>query len=100
MSDSIKSIGNSAFRNCHFLENIILSNNLKSIGSYVFSGCTRLTDLYIPISVEDISRYAIYNCPLLNIKCEAEPMPEGWHANWARGYDTLVWSVENPRKSK
>ncbi len=100
MSDSIKSIGNSAFRNCRFLENIILSNNLKSIGSYVFSGCTRLTDLYIPISVEDISRYAIYNCPLLNIKCEAEPMPEGWHANWARGYDTLVWSVENPRKSK
>lgn len=100
MPDSIKSIGNSAFRNCRFLENIILSNNLKSIGSYAFSGCIKLTNLYIPISVQLISRYAIYNCPLLNIKCEAEPMPDGWHQNWARGYDTLVWSVENPRKSK
>lgn len=96
--DSIKLISSHAFRNCRKLENVILPNSLKTIGAYAFCGCSRLTELYIPISVENVARYAIYSCPLLNIKCEAEPMPDGWNKDFAKGYKTLVWSVENPRR--
>lgn len=41
LSDTVKSIGQSAFKNCAALENVIFGENsqLKTIGDYAFEGC-------------------------------------------------------------
>lgn len=51
-----------AFRQCKYLENIILSEGLKKIGAYAFEQCTSLKKMDIPSSVTEIEERAFYEC--------------------------------------
>ena len=85
--EGIKCIGNSAFKNCHFitgvilpdtveeiedlafvmcdLSSIVLSKNLKKIGQKAFAHSS-LKDIVIPDSVTSIGAYAFAECEELN----------------------------------
>lgn len=60
--EGIQEIGEFAFYNCDFIEEIILPNNLTSIGSFAFYGCENLKTLEIPDSVEMIDKGAFSYC--------------------------------------
>ncbi len=60
--DSVKSIGDSAFKGCSGLTSITIPNSVTSIGNSAFSGCSGLTSLTIPDSVTDIGDYAFSGC--------------------------------------
>ena len=40
--ESVVSIGESAFRDCRFLQNVFIPHGVKSIGRGAFAGCTSL----------------------------------------------------------
>jgi hypothetical protein len=62
ISDSVKSIGNYAFRGCSGLSNLIISNSVTSIGNMAFESCSKLTELVIPNSVTLIDKSAFAGC--------------------------------------
>lgn len=70
--NSVKSIGNNAFRGCSGLTSITIPNSVKSIGDNAFLDCVSLTSLTIPECVTSIGNSAFYNCSGLlsiNIPC-------------------------------
>ncbi len=65
ISDSVTSIGESAFHSCNGMQSVAFGDNSKltSIGECAFDNCSGLTgDLKIPDSVTSIGEYAFYNC--------------------------------------
>ena len=69
ISDSITSIGDSAFADCFDLASIVFSNisQLTSIGNYAFDSCSSLTSITIPDSVTSIGDGAFGACSNLAI---------------------------------
>lgn len=63
---SVRSIGTGAFKDCTSLETIKIPNAVSEISSAVFSGCSSLTDARIPNSVTQIGTYAFEDC--VNLK--------------------------------
>ena len=63
--DGVTSIGDYAFKNNKFLENIIIDNNVTNIGDEAFSYCPVLTSVIIPDSVTSIGWYAFSSCASL-----------------------------------
>ena len=59
---SVKSIDNSAFRDCSGLTSVTISNSVTSIGSSAFSGCSKLTSVTIPNGVNSIEEYTFAGC--------------------------------------
>ncbi len=57
-ADSVKTIGNSAFKNCKELKEITWGTGLEKIGSYAFYGCTGLTSLELPEKLNEIGHSA------------------------------------------
>lgn len=64
--DTVKSIGDSTFRNCTALANITIPNSVTTIGWSAFSGCSSLESIIIPNSVIKIGGYAFKQCESLN----------------------------------
>ena len=64
--DSVKSIGELAFKNCTYLTSVLIPDGITSIDDYSFDNCTKLTSVSIPKSVTTIGTDAFYNCS--NIK--------------------------------
>ena len=62
ISDSVTSIGNSAFSWCERLTSLTIPNSVTSIGSGAFSWCSSLTSLTIPNSVTSIGEWAFSRC--------------------------------------
>jgi len=60
--DSVISIKNYAFAECTGLLKTTLSNSLNTIGENAFRGCTRLKEITIPNSVTSINNYAFAEC--------------------------------------
>ena len=60
--NSVTSIGQYAFRDCHRLESITIPNSVTSIGFAAFDCCKSLTSITIPNSVTTIEDYAFYDC--------------------------------------
>ena len=81
MEEGITSIGEEAFKNCTYLQDIILPNSLCLIGARAFYNCTDLVYIatsahkmsststghyvFIPDNVESIGYEAFYNCKKL-----------------------------------
>jgi hypothetical protein len=62
IGDDVTSIGDSAFSDCDYLEEVKFGKNVKTIGGNAFSSCDSLTNFVIPEGVTEIGRYAFYVC--------------------------------------
>ena len=65
IAQSVKRLEHSAFRNCIFLETVILPFNLESLGAYCFAGCTRLKRIYMPSRMMKFEYTAFRQCKSL-----------------------------------
>lgn len=61
----LEKIGDSAFRGCEKLSEIILTDNLSSIGNECFEGCSSLKELYLGRQLYEIGYAAFALCPNL-----------------------------------
>ena len=60
--NSVKSIGDYAFRDCSGLTSVTIGNGMTSIGEGAFAWCKGLTSVKIPGSVKSIGDYAFRGC--------------------------------------
>ena len=65
--DSVTSIGDGAFSECHSLKSINIPDSVTSIGDWAFSNCNSLTSINIPDSVTTIGHRAFESCGCLRI---------------------------------
>lgn len=63
--NSVKSIGNHAFRGCSKLASITIPTSVTSIRSHAFHDCSSLTSITLPNSAIYIYDYAFYGCSSL-----------------------------------
>lgn len=61
--ESVKTIGENAFKGNNKLKNIEISNNVQGIMVGAFYGCTNLREVILPEELKSIDSYAFYNCP-------------------------------------
>lgn len=62
MSNSVKTLGDNAFRMCKSLESIKLSTSLETIGASCFLECSALKSIDIPSTVTTIGSEALESC--------------------------------------
>ena len=65
--DSIREIGNEAFKECLELTDIIIPDGIVNIGASSFSGCESLKSIIIPQSVNEIKDKAFEYCEFESI---------------------------------
>lgn len=58
----IVEIGESGFKNCNFINKLIIPDGIVKIGEWAFSYCTSLTSITIPKSVRSIENWAFSDC--------------------------------------
>ena len=63
--NSVKIIGDGAFRDCSSLTSVTIPNSVTSIGWDAFKGCSSLTSITIPNSVKRIWKEMFYGCSSL-----------------------------------
>lgn len=61
---------------CSGLTSVAIPNSVTSIGYRAFSWCSGLTSVIIGKSVISIGYEAFYRCPIENVYCYAEKVPE------------------------
>ena len=59
------SIGNRAFYGCSALANLVFSNTIQDIGEYAFNNCKLIPTITLPSSLKNVGTFAFYNCELL-----------------------------------
>jgi sorbitol-specific phosphotransferase system component IIA len=64
--NSVTSIGEKAFLGCKNLQSVVIPNSVTSIGREAFGGCENLQSVVIPNSVTSIGREAFWGCTLQN----------------------------------
>ena len=62
ISDTVKEIGASAFKNCTHLNSIIIPDSVEHINEEAFSGCSGLTSITLPNSLKIIRKNAFACC--------------------------------------
>ncbi|MBR3419634.1 MAG: leucine-rich repeat protein [Oscillospiraceae bacterium] len=62
LPESTCTIGDSAFSGCDYLERVKLSDNVRQIGSSAFRNCMRLREIIFPENLETIKNCAFQNC--------------------------------------
>ena len=115
-------LGDSLFKECDWLENVILPENLvtlddncfcecsnlktinipstvTSIGNYAFAHCVSLASIFIPASVTSIGYGAFYCYPSSSVKifCEAPEKPSDWKDDWNSSGRPVYWSSTAPK---
>jgi len=70
--DSIRSIGDNAFKDCGSLKTVVIGENsqLLDIGDNAFCGCEELTSIILPESVTMIGNSAFFGCTKLVEKAD------------------------------
>lgn len=90
-----KKIANDAFYECKNLIKVVLPNSLEEIGNYCFSQNENLLRIKIPGKVIKIGDWAFGTCYKLEIDCEVESKPNGWHNSWNPLNRPVNWGVTN-----
>lgn len=65
-SNSIRTIGASAFEACTSLQSVVFESGATSIGKRAFYGCSTLANLVFSNTIKNIEEYAFYSCSVLN----------------------------------
>ena len=92
----VTKIWKSAFES-KFLTSIKLPDTIKYIGDEAFRNNKDITKIIIPTSVTDMGSYIFENCDNLTIYCEASKSSEQWDWNWNNidtsnaTYAPVVW---------
>src|SRR5690606_11670518 len=60
--DSVETLGEQAFRGCHKLKNIRLSNSIKKLDYGLFEGCKSLYNISIPKACVEIDKSVFRYC--------------------------------------
>ena len=63
--NTVKKIGNYAFKDCLVLESLRLPDSVVDIGKGAFSGCIELAEIVIPASVNDLEASTFNGCTSL-----------------------------------
>ena len=94
LPDTIRNIGNNAFRGCTALETLVLPNELSNIGNGAFRGCTALTELVLPDSLKTVGQGVLEDTRLTSIKVPFV----GAEANGvaAKGYFGYLFGASSP----
>ena len=95
MPTSLVTIGERAFSYCGAITRPALPDGLEYIGDQAFLYCSSLYDVVIPSTVTYVGDRAFQECGYLTIRCEAESLPSGWHADWNYDVNDVVWAY-NP----
>jgi hypothetical protein len=72
--NSVKEIGEVAFRKCYLLSEVSFGNSVTSIGTGAFQGCIALENLTIPSSVTDFGFDVFEDTPWYTKLCDSEPL--------------------------
>ncbi len=62
LPDTIRRIGNNAFKDCKNLREVNLPDTLTEIGESAFENCEMLSDVVLPSSLKNLYRLAFRNC--------------------------------------
>lgn len=62
---SVKTIGDSAFRECNSLISVTISEGVERIGGSAFQSCAALTSITLPASVKEVGEAAFWQCQKL-----------------------------------
>ena len=97
ISDSLISIGKSAFSGCTGLKSVNIPSNNTYIGSNAFSGCTGLDSITISEGVTSIEQYSFYNTGISHILIPSSMSYLGNFSFWAcSGLQSVTSLVDNP----
>ena len=91
ISDSVQSIGASAFSSCFNLISVVIGENVQRIGDWAFSSCFNLTSIEIPDSVQSIGESAFRGCFNLTSVVIGENVQS--IGSWAFGWCSNLTSV-------
>lgn len=65
LSDDVKEIAPSAFKNCYYLKQVNMGNGVQTIGSSAFYDCNNLKQISLGDGVQTIGSSAFYGCESL-----------------------------------
>lgn len=81
LPESVTSLPNDCFMNCHDLESVKLGSNLKMMGKGVFAYCDKLNSIDLPDSLTEIPDYAFTNCEAIKTLLIPDKVEKiGWGA--------------------
>lgn len=89
-------IGETAFKFCYALEEVLLPETLLSISKQAFYGDEKLTELFLPKSLDLIGPYAFYGCKDLTIYFSNAQLGTNFKENWdysIKGYELNVGEI-------
>lgn len=90
---NITTIGEYAFLENQYLENLTITSNVSTVQDFAFTECVKLKNIYIPISVTDVGIYIFHLTFGTKIYCEALSKPAGWADEWEDArYNRIYWN--------
>lgn len=99
LSNSVQSIGESAFERAEQLKVINFPSTLQVIKKWAFNECKSLKTMILPSSLRIIQGYAFYNCKSLPEKITLPTYLEEFNGSAFRGCHSIKYfdiSAENP----
>lgn len=60
--ESLTSIGEHAFQDCHEVKSIEFSKNISTMGAYAFASCNNLTEVVLPQALTAIPQHGFEDC--------------------------------------
>jgi hypothetical protein len=91
--DSVTSIGDSAFGDCHSLTNVTIPNSVTNIGDFAFGECYSLTSVYFQGNAPSVGSEVFYDAN--NATVYYLPGTTGWE-NFVQltGLPTVLWNPQ------